>query len=186
MNVLDKIKELNLTDDELLKLESELRQNRREKEIKQTIDRIIENRKYLGKCYFDKNKNQYICVLSSKSTNEFRAECLVFEYPIRFIEVHKALGLCDARVNSRIDFGGLSIDSYPLTCYTLVNGMNVEQVETLKPITLAEYFNILDLYIKDLKNMIISKKFDTSVDISQHCLDNGSVIKNEDTEENIL
>ena len=81
------LNKLNLTEEELDELEDVLRNRKRKQAYENNIQDIENNKKYIGKCYKDKY-GKYLRVLSSKSSNQYRFECMCFEFPVTFKEDH--------------------------------------------------------------------------------------------------
>ena len=68
-------------------------------------------------CFKEKNKEKYIRVLSSKSSNEYRFECMCFELPIKMRENHRLTKIFNPEnAFSTIDFESIYIEDYPLLC----------------------------------------------------------------------
>lgn len=125
-----------------------------EKRIKEIENRGIENnKKYIGKCYFDKKEQKYIRVLSAKSSNTFRLECMCFSFPVKFVE---QLSNYYYNIFSVINFCGIYVEDYPMFCN------DNESINSLEEISEEEYFNKMNEYIKELQNKIKNGYFDTS------------------------
>lgn len=146
----------NMNESELDELQDFLNNRKSKKIYQQHLDAIKENQKYIGKCYKEKKHEKYIYVLSSKSSNECRMECMCFEFPIKFFEENKFLTRIFNPENafSNIDFESIYVEDYPLLC----NGV----LQSLEEISQEKYFSKMDEYIQELKKFIQEDKFNTS------------------------
>lgn len=158
-------KDLNLTDEELDELQEQLNMRKKKTAYEENLKAIEDNKKYIGKCYKEKvkGKDKYIRVLSSKSSNQYRFECMCFEFPIVFhdkLHLTKIFNPDNAFAN--IEFKGLYIESYPLLCTSWKVNHPAKVVNTLEEISEEEYFNKMNEYIEELQKMIKSGAFDTS------------------------
>ncbi len=128
------------------------------------VSQIIENRKYIGKCYYDETKHEYIKVLSSKSSNEYRFECLTFSYPIKCHERTKLSKFTGNACFSVIDNKFVAICDYPLLCNGIAMGLKYygKVINNLHEITNDEFESALRRYVEDLINEIDNGTFDTS------------------------
>ena len=154
-------KDLNLSEEELDELQSQLN-NRKDRQIyEDNIKQIEAHKKYIGKCFKDKH-NKYIRVLSSKSSNTFRFECMCFEFPIIFHEkFNHTLRLNPENAFSRIEFKGIYVEDYPLLCNT-IGGKAGKTINSLEEISEEEYFSKMHEYIDILEEMVKNNEFDTS------------------------
>lgn len=150
------IKDLeNMSESELDELQDFLNNRKSKKIYQQHLDAIKQNQKYIGKCYKEKKHEKYIYVLSSKSSNEYRMECICFELPVKFFEQHKLTKMFNPdNAFSNIDFESIYIENYPLLC----NGV----LHSLEEISKEEYFSKMDEYVQELKEFIKEDKFNTS------------------------
>lgn len=150
------IKDLeNMSESELDELQDFLNNRKSKKIYQQHLDAIKQNQKYIGKCYKEKKHEKYIYVLSSKSSNEYRMECICFELPVKFFEQHKLTKMFNPdNAFSNIDFESIYIEDYPLLC----NGV----LHSLEEISKEEYFSKMDEYVQELKAFIREDKFNTS------------------------
>lgn len=150
------IKDLeNMSESELDELQDFLNNRKSKKIYQQHLDAIKQNQKYIGKCYKEKKHEKYIYVLSSKSSNEYRMECICFELPVKFFEQHKLTKMFNPdNAFSNIDFESIYIEDYPLLC----NGV----LHSLEEISKEEYFSKMDEYFQELKEFIKEDKFNTS------------------------
>lgn len=150
------IKDLeNMSESELDELQDFLNNRKSKKIYQQHLDAIKQNQKYIGKCYKEKKHEKYIYVLSSKSSNEYRMECICFELPVKFFEQHKLTKMFNPdNTFSNIDFESIYIEDYPLLC----NGV----LHSLEEISKEEYFSKMDEYVQELKEFIKEDKFNTS------------------------
>ena len=69
-----KLEDLNLTEEELEDLEMQLYNRKKRQQYEEKIKQIDENKKYIEKCYKENDRDKYIRVLSSKSSNSYRLE----------------------------------------------------------------------------------------------------------------
>lgn len=129
------------------------------------VDSIIENRKYIGKCFYNKNKREYLKVLSSKSSNEYRFECLTFSYPIQCKQKVKFSktrfnGDCFSNIVNEL----LEIKAYPLLCNVNIidPSCSGKVIDNLVPISNKQFEESLRQYIEDLLDAIDKGDFDTS------------------------
>ena len=150
------IKDLeNMSESELDELQDFLNNRKSKKIYQQHLDAIKQNQKYIGKCYKEKKYEKYIYVLSSKSSNEYRMECICFELPVKFFEQHRLTKMFNPdNAFSNIDFESIYIEDYPLLC----NGV----LHSLEEISKEEYFSKMDEYVQELKAFIREDKFNTS------------------------
>lgn len=158
-----KYEDLNLTEDELDDLQEQLNNRKTKKLYQENLDAIERNRVYIGKCYKEPKKDKYIRVLSSKSSNQFRLECMCFEFPIK---VEQKLYLrkifhpdC---AFGEIDFEGIYVEDYPLLCSSMSLKGRGQIVDTLEEISEDVYFEKMNEYITTLQTMIKNGDFDTS------------------------
>lgn len=156
-----KLEDLNLTEEEMDDLQEELNSRKKKQAYKKNIEAIENNRKYVGKCYFDKKENKYIMVLSSKSSNEYRLESMVFSFPIKVKENHRFTKVFSPdNAFSTISYNGIHVESYPLLCSSFTSRGTV--LKSLEEITKEEYYSKMDEYISDLKKTIKNKQFETN------------------------
>ena len=156
-----KIEDLNMTEEELDELENLLKTRKAKATYEKNIKAINEHKKYIGKCY--KEDKKYIRVLSSKSSNASRFECMCFEFPITYDEKHFYTKIFNPiNAFSTIDFQGIYIEDYPLLCNSWGTSHGLKIVDSLTEITEEEYFSKMDEYIKNLQIMIKNGDFDTS------------------------
>lgn len=153
----------DLTEKELDELRNELNKRESKKIYNDNITAIKNNREYIGKCYKEKNNDKFIRVLSSKSSNPFRLECMCFELPVKFSENYNSRFSASNSMFSNIDFDGIYIEDYPLLCSDYKTHGKV--LNTLVEITEEEYFDKMDEYISNLQKMIKNNDFDTSKNI---------------------
>ena len=159
------IESLNLTEEELNQLQVQLNERKARQVYRDNLNKINENKKYIGKCYKEKDRNKYIYVLSSKSSNVFRFECMCFSFPVTFREnqrISRIFNPDDAF--STIEFDGIHVEDYPLLCYAYKSTSEkvLKVLNTLEEITEEEYFNKMYEYIDDLQTSIHNGKFNTT------------------------
>ena len=153
-------KDLNLTEEELDELQKQLNLRSKQQQYEENLQAIEEHKSYIGKCYFDKEKDQYIRVLSSKSTNQFRFECMIFSFPIKIKEEkRKTLQFSPDNAFSNILWKGIHIEDYPLLCSHPQRG---KILHVLTEIDENEYFKKMDEYNTLLKEAIKNGIFDTT------------------------
>lgn len=157
-----KLEDLNLTEEELEDLEIQLHNRKKRQQYEENIKQIDENKKYIGKCYKEKDKEKYIRVLSSKSSNSFRLECMCFEFPVTFKEQHRLTKIFNPdNVFSEIDFEGIYVEDYPLLCCDWVHKKG-NVLASLEEISEEKYFEMMNKYIKELQEKVKNGEFDTS------------------------
>lgn len=157
-----KLEDLNLTEEELEDLEIQLHNRKKRQQYEENIKQIDENKKYIGKCYKEKNKEKYIRVLSSKSSNSFRLECMCFEFPVTFKEQHRLTKMFNPdNAFSEIDFEGIYVEDYPLLCCDWVHKKG-NVLASLEEISEEKYFEMMNKYIKELQEKVKNGEFDTS------------------------
>ena len=145
----------NMNESELDEIQDFLNNRKSKKIYQQHLDVINEHKTYIGKCYKEKKKEKYIYVLSSKSSNESRMECMCFEFPINYFEQHRLTKLFNPEnAFSNIDFEGIYVEDYPFFCFGTLNN--------LIEITKEEYFQKMDEWISSLKKFMEEDKFNTS------------------------
>lgn len=157
-----------LTEDEIDNLREQIRKRDNTEQYNRNIDSIIENRKYIGKCFYNEKTHEYIKVLSSKSSNEFRLECMTFSYPIKCQETmkwHKFTSPDDCF--SRIESEFLVIKDYPLLCNGIAIGTDYDGkvIDNLKLISNLEFEKALRGYIENLICAMNDGEFDTSKNV---------------------
>lgn len=153
-------KDLNLTEEELDELQEQLNMRKKKEIYEKHIEAIEDHRKYVGKCYKEKRKDKYICILSSKSSNEYRTEAMCFEFPVKINERHNLTKMFNPdNAFGGIDFKGIYVESYPLLCNSLF-GDPGKVINHLEEITQEEYFKKMDEYIKELQEKIASGEFE--------------------------
>ena len=158
-------KDLNLSEEELDSLRDQLNNRKKYETFEEYKKTIKEHQKYIGKCFKEKDKNKYIRVLSSKSSNQFRFECMCFEFPVNFIEHHNySMVFSSEDAFSQIDFEGIYVEDYPLLCVDWKNKKG-NILQNLIEISEDEYFSKMDEYIKELQEKIKNGDFDTSKNI---------------------
>lgn len=163
------IDSLNLTEEQLDELQHQLNQRKERQVYQNNLAAIEENRKYIGKCYVDRNdkgKEKYIYILSSKSSNVFRFEAMCFSFPVKFKENLHMYKIFNAdSAFSTIEFNGIHVEDYPLLCCAYKKDgnkiLNVSQ--TLTEITPKEYFDKMYEYIDELQTKMINSEFDTTI-----------------------
>ena len=160
-------KDLNLTEEELDELQEQLNMRKKKEAYEENLKFIEENRKYIGKCYKEKNKvsgkEKYIRVLSSKSTNPYRFECMCFDFPVIFRDnPHLTKMFNPENAFAHIEFKSIYVESYPLLCTSWTNRKPGKIVDTLEEITEEDYFKKMDEYVAKLKEMIKDGEFETS------------------------
>lgn len=156
-----RVEDLNLTEDELDDLQHQLNERKSKQVYEDYIAAIERNKKYVGKCYWDKDKDEYIMVLSSKSSNEYRLECMLFSFPVKVKENHRLTKLFNPEnAFSSISYQGIHVDSYPLLCSSFKTKGSV--LKSLKEITKEEYYSKMDEYTKALQAAIDNGDFETS------------------------
>lgn len=158
-------KDLNLTEEELDELQNQLNMRKQKAIYKQNLKSIEDNKKYIGKCYKENEngKEKYIRVLSSKSTNQYRLECMCFDFPVKFHNnIHLTKMFNPENAFANIEFKGIYIESYPLLCTSWKSKKTAKVINTLVEITEEEYFNKMNEYITKLQEMIKNGEFDTS------------------------
>lgn len=158
---------LNMNEEELDELQRQLNERKARQTYENSLEQIEKNRKYIGKCYRTKDKKEYIYVLSSKSSNVFRFECMCFSFPVTFQENLNLTKIFNPiNAFSTIDYTGIHVEDYPLLCYAYSSLKGDEKklvvLNTLEEITEEEYFNKMYEYIDDLQTAIHNGKFDTS------------------------
>lgn len=157
-----KLEDLNLTEEELEDLEMQLHNRKKRQQYEENIKQINENKKYIGKCYKEKNKEKYIRVLSSKSSNSYRLECMCFEFPVTFKEQHRLTKMFNPdNAFSEIDFEGIYVEDYPLLCCDWVHKKG-NVLASLEEISEEKYFEMMNEYIKELQEKVKNGDFDTS------------------------
>lgn len=156
-------KSLNLSEEELDELQHQLNNRKSKQQYERYIDRINEHKKYIGLCFKEKNKEKYIRVLSSKSSNEYRFECMCFELPIKFNEKHRLTKIFNPEnAFSTIDFESIYIEDYPLLCSSFLDKKVKKVIDALIPITEEEYFDKMKEYVMELEKAIKNDVFNTS------------------------
>ena len=156
-------KDLNLTEKELDELQDQLNMRKQKQVYEQYIEAINKNRNYIGKCFKEKNKEKYIRVLSAKSSNEYRCECMCFDFPIKYTNESFLRKIFTPDIAfGRIKFKGFYTEDYPLFCNHLISGKNMRVIDSLEEITEEEYFLKMDQYLKELQEKIKNNEFDTS------------------------
>lgn len=157
-----KLEDLNLTEEELEDLEMQLHNRKKRQQYEENIKQIDENKKYIGKCYKEKDKEKYIRVLSSKSSNSYRLECMCFSFPVTFKEHHHLTKMFNPdNAFSEIDFEGIYVEDYPLLCCDWVHKKG-NVLASLEEISEEEYFEMMNKYIKELQEKVKNGNFDTS------------------------
>lgn len=148
---------------EIEELTSYLKNRNAHNLYERNIRKIIEHKKYIGKCYFNQKSNQYIKILSSKSSNEYHLECMCFSFPVKFTENNRLkLKFSSDSAFSTIDFEGIYIEDYPLLCNDHLSKGNKKVIDSLKEISEEEYFNKMNEYIKELQDKVKNGYFNTS------------------------
>ncbi|WP_286078008.1 hypothetical protein [Thomasclavelia cocleata] len=157
-----KLEDLNLTEEELEDLEMQLYNRKKRQQYEENIKQIDENKKYIGKCYKEKDRDKYIRVLSSKSSNSYRLECMCFCFPVSFKEVNRLTKIFNPdNAFSEIDFEGIYIEDYPLLCCDWVHKKG-NVLASLEEISEDEYFKKMNEYIEELQKKVKEGYFDTS------------------------
>lgn len=159
-------KDLNLTEEELDELQEQLNMRKKKELYEKHIETIENNRAYVGKCYKEKHRpkgqEKYICILSSKSSNEYRAEAMCFEFPVKIDEKHNLTKMFNPdNAFGGINFKGIYVESYPLLCNSIISRPG-KVLNNLEEITQEEYFKQMDRYIKELQEKVASGEFETS------------------------
>lgn len=156
--------DLNLTEKELDELQEQLNSRKTKKIYQENLDAIERNRVYIGKCYKEPKKDKYIRVLSSKSSNQYRMECMCFELPIKVEQnLHLRKIFHPDCAFGTIDFEGIYVEDYPLLCSAGISIKGIGKVvDNLIEITEDEYFEKMNDYISSLQTMIKNGDFDTS------------------------
>ena len=152
---------LNLIETQLNKLQDTLNQRKTRKTYEHYINEIDAHKEFIGKCFKEGNKDKYIRVLSSKSSNQFRLECMCFEFPITFNEKHYTKQVFAPEIAfSTINFNGIHVEDYPLLCFSY--GYKPTILPSLIEISEDEYFKQMHRYVDELEKEICSGSFDTS------------------------
>lgn len=150
----------------------ELRRKIREREYKKqyndNIDEIICHREYTGRCYFDKQDNAYLRVLSAKSSNDVRMECLTFKFPV-VLEEREDFRMVSSPDDcfSEIENEFIHVEDFPFFCYDLDGDGEKKVFERLVEITEEEFFRKMDEYVSELKQAILDGAFDTAKGIEK-------------------
>lgn len=156
-------KTLNLTEEELDELQQQLNKRKEIQQYEKYIDTINEHKKYIGLCFKEKKKEKYIRVLSSKSSNQYRFECMCFEFPINITENHRLTKIFrPENAFSNIEFNSIYIEDYPLLCTSFINQKVEKVIDSLIPISEDEYFSKMKEYVNELETSIKNGLFDTS------------------------
>lgn len=160
-----KLEDLNLSEEDLDSLQKQLNDRKKKEVYEGYIEKIDEHKKYIGKCFKEKNKDKYIRVLSSKSSNQYRLECMCFEFPIKFSENHRLTMIFNPEnAFSTIDFEGIYVEDYPLLCSNWLDNDRGNVIDSLIPISQEEYFEKMNEYVKALQEKVENGEFDTSKD----------------------
>lgn len=154
----------NLSEEELDKLQNYLNNRKKRERYEKNIESINNHREYIGKCYKEKESDTYIRVLSAKSSNEFRVECMIFSFPIKFKEDHRFTKIFQPdNAFSEIEFEGIHVEDYPLFCNSVLNRKYTKVLHSLDEISEEEYFQKMNEYIQELQVKIKENFFDTSL-----------------------
>lgn len=158
-------KDLNLSEEDLESLRDQLNNRAKKETYEEYLEKIREHKKYIGKCFKENKKDKYIRVLSSKSSNQYRLECMCFEFPVKFSENHRLTKIFSPEnAFSEIEFEGIYVEDYPLLCSDWRNKKG-KVYENLIEITEGEYFSKMDEFIEELKTKIKNDEFNTSKNI---------------------
>lgn len=159
--MIQNLNELNMTDSELDQLTIMLNDRHIHRRYEENVKSIKKNMQYDGKCYKSFNGHTYLRVLSAKSENEYRFECMIFKFPIELHESKdSSLRFRAANAFSNIEFEGVHIESVPLLCDSDMPHMT-KVIDELVEISETEYFDKMDAYMSDLKQKIKSDFFKT-------------------------
>lgn len=124
MSVLDKVKDLNLSEKELEELYLELKNKSAKEGFEKNLKSIEENRQYEGLCFkiikrdsMGEKIDKYCMVVRAKSQNEYWVECLTFDSPCSYTENSRISKMLQPEnAFGTIDFSLLSVESFPLLC----------------------------------------------------------------------
>lgn len=116
-----------------------------EKANQKAVEVVEINAKLVGNCYYDYHNNIYIKVISARSTNQYRVECLVFEMPPKYYFKHHLYSVPYVVGNNY--FGEFIFDSI------YVDSILITDLEQFVPITLKDYNNILRRWVEYIINM---------------------------------
>lgn len=156
-------KDLNLTEEELDELQNQLNNRKKQEAYNNNLEAIENHKKYIGKCYKDEKENTYIRVLSSKSSNQYRFECMCFKFPVSYYENHHLTKIFSPdNAFSTIDFDSIYIEDYPLLCSSWKSKTPAKVINTLIEISEEEYFEKMNEYIAELQQKIKDGYFDTT------------------------
>ena len=158
-------KDLNLSEKELDELQKQLNSRKTKKVYEEYISEIEKNKEYIGKCFLEKEKGKekYIRVLSSKSSNIYRFECMCFEFPIKMNERHRLTKIFNPEnAFSNIDFESIYVEDYPLLCNNLLSKKGTKVINSLIPISEEDYFKKMKEYVIELEKAIKDDMFNTS------------------------
>lgn len=157
------LEDLNLSEEELDSLQNQLNMRKKKKTYEGYIQQIEENKKYIGKCFKTKDNKKFIRVLSSKSSNQYRLECMCFEFPVSFSQNHFLTKIFNPEYAfSTIEFKGIYVEDFPLLCNDFPSRKRT--IDSLISITEEEYFNKMQEYINELQKKVQNGDFDTSKD----------------------
>lgn len=158
---LDELKKLS--EEEQNKILNYLQNDKRHEVYENNLKMIEENRKYIGKCFKNKIKDEYLIVVDSRSINEYHLECFSFSFPIK---IEKTFPYMTKMFNPNSCFGGLEMDNFDfknagLLCYSFKETgirMNAEFEEITEEEFIKQYNNFTSQFLVELSNLIATNR----------------------------
>ena len=159
--------DLHLTEEEFKKIKEEINTKETKDTYKKYKEEILEHQKYVGKCYKEKDKDKYLMIISARSSNQYRVEALIFEFPVKFEKNYHLTKIFRAdNIFMTLDFEGIHVEDYPLLCNNIFNKKGGGRViDCLEEITKEEFYSKMDEYLEELKKVLDSNTLDIAEEL---------------------